>query len=62
MIKENNMEKFTVTKYRLEQREVEDMIRNHNLFAPNHINFNWNTDDKDSFVTITTEEVTHEDH
>jgi hypothetical protein len=56
------MEKFTVTKYRLEQREVEDMIRSHNLFAPNHITFNWNTDDNESFVTITTEEVTHEDH
>jgi hypothetical protein len=62
MIKENNkMTKIKTVKYLITQKEVEKIIIDSSQLKGICINFNWNMDDKESFVTITIEEVTQEE-
>jgi hypothetical protein len=55
------METFTITKYNFKQWEIEEIVRNHRPFRGKDITFNWDTDDEDIFLTVTTEEVNLED-
>jgi len=55
------MEKIITTKYLMTQKEIEKIIADSSIFQGTYITFNWNTDDRDSFVIITTEEIGHED-
>ena len=56
------MTKIKTVKYLITQKEVEKIITDSSQFKGTYINFNWNMDDKESFVTITTEEVTQEEN
>ena len=55
------MTKIEIIKYIVTQKEVEKIITDSSEFQGTYITFNWNTDDKESFVTITTEGVKQEE-